>query len=154
MPLWEIFHTAAAFAAPLSKALLVQNITAYYVNAGLPAFYVNVLFRQMAGEDMWIGGRPAAAFPGADPEPEPLARPFVRLSIQHLAVHQPNETAMVAMCDRIDKWLSPHFEDYDWEYNIEQPPRALWRINGIIPPPSGSEAERKWVEEGRPSKWY
>ncbi|KAK7752065.1 hypothetical protein SLS62_006031 [Diatrype stigma] len=151
MPLWEIFHTANAFSTPQSKALLAKDITAWYTSAGLPAFYVNVLFRPMAGEDMWIGGKPAAAFPG---DPAALERPFVRLSIQHLAYRNSDEKAMTAMCDRIDKWLSPHLEKYDWEYNISEPARDLWRINGIIPPPFGSALEKKWAEEEKPSKYY
>jgi hypothetical protein len=172
MPLWEIFHTASAFAEPHAKAWLAGNLTAFYVAAGLPAFYVSVLFNLLPGEDMWIGGKPAAAVDGA---PEPLQRPYVRFSVAHIAIHRGgNATDEINMCDRIDEvcgavrptywWdkadmsfppqvLKPHLEGYDWEYHIVEPNANEWRINGLIPPPHGSDAEKAWTEAGKPIPW-
>lgn len=83
MPLWEIFHTANAFNTPQSKALIAKDITAWYTAVGLPAFYVNILFRPMAGEDMWIAGKPAAAFAG-DPQVS-FARDIERAPLPHIS---------------------------------------------------------------------
>lgn len=35
-----------------------------------------------------------------------------------------------------------------------EPPRALWRINGIVPPAFGSEGEKKWAVQNRATKDY
>ncbi|CAJ2500661.1 Uu.00g035140.m01.CDS01 [Anthostomella pinea] len=151
MPFWQIFHTPTAFADLSAKAALVRDITAFYVSGGLPDFYVVVVFRPMTGEDMWVGGKPAAAH---DRDSSTLRRPFVRLVISHLAVqHGPNDAALGAMTDRINKWLVSHLEWYDWEYTIDEPPRGGWRINGLAPPPHGTDAEKKWAAEAKPSPW-
>lgn len=51
--------------------------------------------------------------------------------------------------------LKPHVADkgYDWEYHIDETPRSLWRINGLVAPPFRSLAERKWFEENKASVW-
>lgn len=100
MPLWEIFHPVAAFAEPHAKAWLAGNITALYVAVGLPAFYVNVFFHLLSGEDQYVGGHPAEAAIG---DPAPLERPFVRFKLTHLAIHnEGNLTAERSLCDRLN----------------------------------------------------
>jgi hypothetical protein len=181
MPLWEIFHPVAAFAEPHAKAWLAGNITALYVAIGLPAFYVNVFFQPLSGQDQYVGGHPAAPAIG---DPAPLERPFVRFKVTHLAIHDGgNLTAEESLCDRLNtvsyllvssdcSWrarytqrkkkvlinffeqlIEPHVVGYDWEYHVEEPDPAMWRIDGIEPPPHGSEAEKKWAEDGYPSPW-
>jgi hypothetical protein len=44
-------------------------------------------------------------------------------------------------------------EELEWEMHISETPRDLWSIQGILPPPTGSEAEKKWVSENRPTPW-
>src|ERR1700712_3990182 len=100
MPLWEIFHPIAAFAEPHTKAWLAGNITALYVAIGLPAFYVNVFYHHLSGDDEYVGGHPAEPAAG---DPTPLQRPFVRFKLTHLAIHDAgNLTAKSSLCDRLN----------------------------------------------------
>lgn len=101
MPLWEIFHSVAAFAEPHAKAWLAGNITELYVAVGLPAFYVNVFFHELSGKNLFLGGIPAAT---SDNSSLTLERPFVRLSIQHIAVHNlGRDEAVKSLVARLDK---------------------------------------------------
>ncbi|MEU1596043.1 tautomerase family protein [Streptomyces sp. NPDC005708] len=36
------------------------------------------------------------------------------------------------------------------EFHVGETPRELWMVEGQVPPPRGSEAERLWVRENRP----
>jgi hypothetical protein len=48
--------------------------------------------------------------------------------------------------------LEPHIQarpELEWELHIAETPRDLWRINGIDPPPSNSEAEKTWKEQNK-----
>lgn len=40
-----------------------------------------------------------------------------------------------------------------YEMNVIQGPRELWRVDGLQPPPSGSEEEKAWMQEGKTSRW-
>ena len=40
----------------------------------------------------------------------------------------------------------------DWEYWVQGASRDLWKIDGIVPPPTGSEMEMQWKELSRPVK--
>jgi hypothetical protein len=40
-----------------------------------------------------------------------------------------------------------------WEFHVDETPRAYWSIEGFRPPPSGSEAELRWLRENRVSAW-
>jgi len=33
------------------------------------------------------------------------------------------------------------------EFRADETPRDLWMINGLIPPPHGSDAEQLWASE-------
>ncbi len=59
MPLWHIYHPQGTYGDHESKAALAKAITSVYTEVGLPAFYVNVYFHPIAGENIWIR-RPAA----------------------------------------------------------------------------------------------
>lgn len=37
----------------------------------------------------------------------------------------------------------------EWESAIYEANRDLWRVNGLVPPPTGSNMERKWATENR-----
>jgi hypothetical protein len=37
-----------------------------------------------------------------------------------------------------------------WEFHIDETPKDLWMIDGFVPPPSGSDAEKLWARENRP----
>lgn len=81
MPLWLIYHPPTIFTSAKTKQTLAASITEIYLAAGLPAFYVNVLFQPVEAESFYIGGvaRPTKG------EGEIHERPFVRITIQHLA---------------------------------------------------------------------
>ncbi|HTX83009.1 MAG TPA: tautomerase family protein [Streptosporangiaceae bacterium] len=36
-----------------------------------------------------------------------------------------------------------------WEFHVDQTPRDLWMINGLVPPPAGSDAGQLWAKENR-----
>ena len=41
----------------------------------------------------------------------------------------------------------------NYEVNVVESPRELWRIDGLTPPPTGSEEEGVWAKEGKTSRW-
>lgn len=51
----------------------------------------------------------------------------------------------------MDDALKPYIADkgYDWEYSVEETRRDLWKIQGLVPPMPGSEAEALWVRENQ-----
>lgn len=52
--------------------------------------------------------------------------------------------------------LAPHIaarEDLDWEYHVVETPRDLWKIQGIVPPPSRSAEEKLWARENKAIPW-
>ena len=54
----------------------------------------------------------------------------------------------------INKSIHPFVRDrgLDWEIHIDDTPRDQWTIQGMRPPDSGSEEEKRWIRENRPSK--
>jgi hypothetical protein len=120
---------------------LYNETASHYFNR-LPAFYVVVNFIKMPENTAWVGGKAASK-----------ERPFIRLAIEHIAVHQPNEDeAYKRTANRVDATIKPHIADkgYDWEFHIDETERRLWRINGLYPPPFQSEEEKVWARENRP----
>lgn len=63
----------------------------------------------------------------------------------------PNETVRDGFLKKVDEVLKPHIEEkgYDWEYSIEETSRDLWKVQGLVPPMPGSEAELLWVKENK-----
>jgi hypothetical protein len=57
--------------------------------------------------------------------------------------------------ESVDRALKPHVADkgYDWEYSVEETRRDLWKIQGMVPPMPGSEAELEWVENNIPTEF-
>ena len=55
----------------------------------------------------------------------------------------------------VDKLIAPYVKDrgYDWEVTIDELPADLWSIQGQIPPPFETHAEKRWVKENRPSSY-
>lgn len=75
MPLWRIFAHPDTF-TPTQRTAFAKNITEYYVDKGLPAFYVNVFFVPLEADQCFVGGVPKTN--------------FVRIAIEHIAKHYPN----------------------------------------------------------------
>ena len=145
MPLWSIFHPTGTFADVASKAALSSDITSFYTAIGLPAFYVVNNFIEMPQNTTWVGGKPVSA-----------KKPFIRIVIEHIAVNLPDDdAARNRTANRISDFLKPHIEEkgYDWEFHIDETDRRLWRVNGMVAPPFGSEAEKLWAEQNKAVPW-
>ncbi|KAJ3952757.1 hypothetical protein N0V92_010789 [Colletotrichum tropicale] len=137
MPLWVFSHSKDAF-SPDDKEALAQEITKVYTRIGLPAFYVNVQFFEMPAHDLYLGGARRSK--------------FTTISIYHVARRFENELNQQRFLKKVDSILNPRLggKGMDWEYFIQESPRELWKINGIVPPPSGSEMEKLWFRENKP----
>jgi phenylpyruvate tautomerase PptA (4-oxalocrotonate tautomerase family) len=135
MPLWKVYHSAGAF-SPEEKQALAKDITALYA-ARLPAFYVGVVFQEVAPDSFFVGGEPADN--------------FVRIWIDHIARTLPTPEARRGMVKRADEVLAPYVRDkgLNWEFHIDETPFDLWSIQGFAPPPPNSEAEQRWKRENR-----
>ncbi|KZL63296.1 metallo-beta-lactamase domain protein [Colletotrichum incanum] len=139
MPLWTFSHSAGAFTAE-EKRDLAEAITKLYTDVGLPAFYVNVQFISLGEDDIWYG---------AKPHPK-----FTMVSIVHVAqnVQTHPDKAKKAFISAVDNILTPRMtkKGMGWEYYVMEGPREFWKIDGIVPPPTGSEMEKLWAQHNRP----
>ncbi|KAB8072799.1 putative oxalocrotonate tautomerase [Aspergillus leporis] len=140
MPLWLIHHSPKILTDE-DKHTLAQGITDLYTAAGLPAFYVRIHFHEMPMSDTFIGGKP-----------HPKS---VDLTIYHLARVMTTDEQKKRFLDAVDAILNPVFEPkgIDWEYFVQELPRDLWKINGLVPPEARSEGEKEWVRLGRAAKF-
>jgi hypothetical protein len=144
MPLWLVFHPTGTFEDAASKHALTKDITKIYTGIGLPAFYVVVNFMKLPPGDVWVGAE------------RKVEKPFIRIVAEHIAVRLNDEDRIYKQtCDAIENALRPHIADkgYDWEFHVDETERRLWMVNGMIPPPFGSEAEKVWAKENRPVVW-
>ncbi|KAF6817533.1 hypothetical protein CPLU01_13563 [Colletotrichum plurivorum] len=135
MPLWIIYHTPDCFVDTASKQALAKDITGIYTRIGLPAFYVIVNFVLTPSGTAFKGG-------------EIPEKPFVRITMDHIAVHLESSVEEYrASTAAFEEVLRPHIADkgYDYEYHADETERELWRVNGFIPPPWQSEAEKEWA---------
>ncbi|MCJ1224667.1 hypothetical protein MMC12_001312 [Toensbergia leucococca] len=140
MPLWRIFSHPSTFTIDQKQAL-GESITSLYTTSHLPGFYVNVIFIPVEAENFYIAGKPVTD--------------YVRIAIEHIAIHRPIEVR-ASMCAEIDKLLAPHIAargDLRWEYHINDTPRDLWKIQGMVPPPWKSAEEKVWAEKGVALAW-
>ncbi|EFQ25951.1 hypothetical protein CGRA01v4_14363 [Colletotrichum graminicola] len=143
MPLWLIYHPDGTFEDDASKGAFAADITKFYTQVGLPAFYVVVNFVKMSESTVWIGG-------------EKPKEPFVRISIDHIAVNLPNDDKIYReTADGIDAVLKPHLEDkgYRSEFHVNETDKRLWKTYGFYAPPFGSEDEKTWARENKASPW-
>ncbi|KAJ5086144.1 hypothetical protein N7532_010915 [Penicillium argentinense] len=132
MPVWYIKHSSNTI-LPDEKVQLAKSITQLYVSYGLPPFYVQVHF---------IEDVPGTAFIGGEVHPN-----FAAITIYHVARSFPNDEAKQRFLSRVDSILNPILEPkgMDWEYFIAETSRDLWKVNGMVPPPSGSAEEKEWA---------
>ena len=136
MPLWKIYHPVGAF-TPADKQQLSERITALY--SRLPKFYVGVVFQEVAEDSFFIGGQPAGN--------------FVRIWVDHIARTLPTPEARTWWIGQCDEALAPFIRDrgLDWEFHIDETSFELWSIQGVRPPTAGSEDEKRWIAENRPT---
>ncbi|MCX8557816.1 tautomerase family protein [Mycolicibacterium mucogenicum] len=141
MPLWTIHHTPDFFTAE-DKRDLASRIADRYEKAGLPRFYVVVIFNETRSDNLYVGG-----------EPTPVG---LRVVIDHIARHAADKESRNGIARWVGSILSPYLERHDnphWEFHIDETSEDLWMINGLIPPPMGSDAEKRWVADNAVSAY-
>jgi hypothetical protein len=137
MPLWTIYHPVGAF-EPEHKQALAKSITKLY---NFPAFYVGVVFIEKDRDSLYRGGAPADN--------------FVRIAVDHINLTWKTPGEISRRMDDFDEALAPTMRERGllWEFHIDETPRACWSIEGFRPPPSGSEAEKRWLRENKASAY-
>ena len=138
MPMWHIYCPADAYTAQ-DKQALANAITDLYAGfVQLPRFYVSVMFQELPADCFFIGGEPRSN--------------FVRISIDHIAAGLESKYHDSFM-RRINRTIDPSVRDkgFDYEVHCDETPRGLWSIQGLKPPEWGSDEEKRWTQENRPS---
>jgi phenylpyruvate tautomerase PptA (4-oxalocrotonate tautomerase family) len=138
MPFWEIFAPESAY-TEADKEQLSEAITSIYADyAGLPEFYVVVIFNDKPAQSIYVGGK--------------AANQFVRIRVDHIARQMDTAEVRAACMAIIEEKLAPFVKDrgFDWEVHIDETPMDLWRTQGLVPPLPGSEMEKLWAKENRP----
>ncbi|WP_332642956.1 tautomerase family protein [Aeromicrobium sp.] len=141
MPMWQIYAPAGAYDMDSKKAFS-DAITDLYVDfAGLPRFYVVVVFEERPQGSIWVGGEPADN--------------FVRVVIDHIARQLDTPELRDLTMEAMEATLEPFVRErgFDWEIHIDETPLDLWRTQGLVPPPPESVHERRWADENAPSPW-
>lgn len=141
MPLWTVHHTPGIF-TDQEKHKLASDIADHYQRVGLPRFYVVTVFHETRPEDFFVGGEPTAA--------------GVRIIVEHIARHAADRESRHRNALWIRDMLRPHLErrdDLHWEFHVDETSEDLWMINGIAPPPAGSDAEKLWARSNSASPY-
>jgi hypothetical protein len=78
-----------------------------------------------------------------------------RLPVDHINLTWKAPEEASGRIKQFDDALAPTMRDRGlvWEFHIDETPRNLWLIEGFPPPPSGSEAEKRWLHENKPSAY-
>lgn len=141
MPLWTVHHTPGIF-TDNEKHQLAAHIADHYAQVGLPRFYVVTVFRETRPEDFYVGGEPVSA--------------GVRITIDHIARRAADQQSRRRNARWIKAMLQPYLEQkagLHWEFHVDETSEDLWMINGITPPPAGSEAEKLWAASNSASPY-
>ncbi|MFE7721380.1 tautomerase family protein [Nocardia rhizosphaerihabitans] len=163
MPLWQLFVPENAY-TPEDRSDLAERITNIYSSPeakenfgfSFPRFYTSVVFHEIKADAFFVGGEPRDK--------------FVQIEVVHIAGgaegddrpvnDQTAETMGLSVDDLMERYfnmvfpaLKPYIEDrgYECEFHVENAPAVTWRIDGMIPPPPGSEDERRWVKDNKAS---
>lgn len=137
MPLWKVYHPVGAFTGE-DKRALSQRITDIYAPF-MPRFYVGVVFEEVAAESFYIGGKPV--------------KNFVRISTDHIARTLDSDEAKARFLSKVDAALAPFIQErgFDWEFHADETLFDLWTVQGFRPPRAGTEDEKRWIAENKPS---
>jgi len=140
MPLWKIYHPDDSFTAD-DKKELAGRITSIYAQIPIPKFYVVCIFESLSANDCFVGGEPH--------------RNFVRFKIDHIARTLPGPILREWWVRTIDDVIAPFVKDrgFEWEISIDETPFDLWSLQGELPPPFESVAEKRWVKENKASPY-
>jgi phenylpyruvate tautomerase PptA (4-oxalocrotonate tautomerase family) len=134
----EIFAPPNAF-TETDKEQLSEAITSMYVDyAGLPEFYVVVIFHEQRDHSVYVGGK--------------VTKNFVRIRVDHFARQLDTAESRAACMAVMEEKLAPLVKErgFDWEVQIDETPMDLWRVQGLVPPLPNSEMEHVWAKENRP----
>jgi phenylpyruvate tautomerase PptA (4-oxalocrotonate tautomerase family) len=136
MPLWNVYHPVGAYTEQ-EKREFADRVTSVYEARGLPRFYVVTLFHEVDRGSFYVGGEPVDD--------------RVRVAIDHIARHLDDPARRDSARQRIGAVIQPFAagKDLHWEFHIDETPRDLWMIDGLVPPPPGSDAEKLWAKENR-----
>ncbi|MFD1545199.1 tautomerase family protein [Nonomuraea guangzhouensis] len=137
MPLWQVYHPVGAFSEE-QKRDFAEDATQFYARFGLPKFYVVTLFHEVPRASFLVGGVPSDD--------------TVRVVIEHIARHAEDPGLRERMSEALGRLLAAHTGDrgLHCEFHVDETPRDLWMIDGLCPPPTGSEAEQLWAQHNRP----
>jgi len=140
MPLWKIYHPAGAYTAA-DKKQLSQSITKLYMGVPIPAFYVVTIFEELAKDVCFVGGEEH--------------HKFVRFKIDQIARTLPGPIIREWWMRTLDEVIAPFVKarGNDWEISVDETPFDLWSLQGEIPPPFESIAEKRWVKENKASPY-
>jgi phenylpyruvate tautomerase PptA (4-oxalocrotonate tautomerase family) len=136
VPLWSIHHSPGLYSAE-DKQAFADDITAIYTRIGLPPFYVVVRFVEIEPQNLFIGGESSGA--------------AVRIVIEHIARNSATAEDRRRIATTIGRVIAPYTTDRDLhtEFHVDETSSELWMINGLLPPPGGSDAEKQWAEQNR-----
>lgn len=139
MPMWQIYIPKGAY-TPAEKEQFAVAITNLYARAGLPRFYVSVVYHELEPDTLYIGGKSNSR--------------YVRIWVDHIA-RRMDPAHYEGWMRRVNKLVAPFVaaKSFDWELHTDETPMALWAIQGLRPPPGGSEIEKKWAEQNSASSY-
>lgn len=163
MPLWQLFTPENAY-TPEERAEFAEQITNIYSSPeakenfgfSFPRFYTSVVFHEIKADSFFVGGEPRNQFVqievvhiagGSDDDERPVNDQVA--ATMGLTV----EALMERYFTMVNRVLKPFVADrgYEVEFHVENAPAVTWRIDGMIPPPPGSEDELRWVAENKAS---
>ena len=138
MPLWKIYHPVGAYTRE-DKHALSKRITDIYSAVPLPKFYVVVVFQEVPQDSFYVGGE--------------SVRNFVRIHVDHIARQMTSEAQKTKFLALVEGAIAPFIKDrgFEWELHVDETPFDLWTVQGIRPPRAGTEDEKRWIFENRPS---
>jgi hypothetical protein len=136
MPLWNLHCNENAYSTE-DKMSFAEAITGIYASGGDASILCLSRLPRDTAASLFIGG---------------VARDnFVRISIDHIARSTLPEDRQ-KMLNFLNTHIDPFVKDrgFEWELHVDETPRDLWTVQGMFPPPSGSEEEQRRARENRP----
>lgn len=136
MPFWKIHHPVDAYTKE-DKKEFAGAIAQLYQAIPIPKFYVVSVFEEVSADNMYVG--------------DESRDNFVRINIEQMARTLPGQIIREWWTHNADAVIHPWVgaRGYDWEFNITEPPADLWSLQGEIPPPFESVAEKRWIAENK-----
>ena len=73
--------------------------------------------------------------------------------MDHIARQLDSDEAKANFLARVDKAIAPFVKErgFDWEFHVDETPFDLWIVQGMRPPRPGTEDEKRWRAENKPS---